>query len=105
MESNRIYHTYDQDTINEFKELIIAIKEYFSSVQTWYTSAEAAEYLRCSVRTIGRATQLGKLRSERLQTGGSRRSVRFHRRWLDAFVLGFNAKKLSPTQKRLLEDL
>jgi excisionase family DNA binding protein len=105
MDEKRVYHIFGQETINEFKELIIAIGVDLSTVQTWYTTAEAAEYLRCSVRTIGRASQTGKLRSGRLQTGGSRRSVRFHRRWLDAFILGFNARKLSPTQKRLLDNL
>ena len=105
MDPDRVYHIFDQGTIDEFKELIISVGEECKSVQTWYTTAEAAEYLRCSPRTIGRATQIGKLRSERLQTGGSKGGARYHRHWLDAFVLGFNARKLSPIQKRLLENL
>jgi excisionase family DNA binding protein len=105
MNTDRVYHIFDQRTIDDFKNLIIAIGEEVKSAQVWYTTAEAAKYLRCSPRTIGRATQLRKLRSERLQTGGSKGGVRFHRRWLDAFVLGLNARRLSPVQKRLLEDL
>ena len=105
MDENRVYHTFDLGTIDEFKELIISIREDLSTVQTWYTTAEAAEYLRCSVRTIGRARQIGTLRFERFDTGGSKGGVRYHQRWLDAFILGFNARKLSPTQKRILDNL
>ena len=102
---NRVYHIFDLETISEFKELVIAIGEDLTTVQTWYTTAEAAEYLRCSTRTIGRARQIGTLRFERFDTGLSKGGIRYHRRWLDAFVLGFNARKLSPIQKRLLNDI
>ncbi|NQV34264.1 MAG: excisionase family DNA-binding protein [Phycisphaeraceae bacterium] len=105
MDTDKIYHIFDQRTIDEFKGLIIAIGAELQKVQTWYTVAEAAEYLRCSKRTIGRAVQSGGLRSERLNAGESRGGLRFHHHWLDAFVLGFNAKRLSPVQKRLLADL
>jgi len=105
MDSDRVYHIFDQGTIDEFKELIISIGDEMQSVQSWFTVAEAADYLRCSKRTIGRAVQTGGLRAEKLRTGGKRGGPRFHRQWLDAFVLGFNARRLSPTQKRLLEDL
>jgi len=58
--------------LNALQNLIITIGEEVKSAQSWYTTAEAAEYIRCSVRTIDRAIQTSKLRSERLQTGGSR---------------------------------
>ena len=108
MEEKRIYHLWDDHTINEIKNLIIAIgKEMNFSDQAWFTTAEAAEYLRCSIRTIGRAVSLGKVRVERLDTGGrpGRGPLRFHRKWLDAYVLGFGKGGLSPVKKRLLAEL
>ena len=108
MEEKRVYHLWDEHTINEIKNLIIAIgKEMNFSDQTWHTTAEAAEYLRCSTRTIGRAVSVGKLKYERLDTGGSpgRGSLRFHRKWLDSHVLGFGKGGLSPVKKRLLAEL
>jgi excisionase family DNA binding protein len=105
MNTGHGYHIFDQGTIDEFKELIISIGEEVQSIQTWFTVAEAADYLRCSKRTIGRAVQTGGLRAEKFKTGGERGGTRFHRQWLDAFVLGFNARRLSLTQKRMLEEL
>lgn len=105
-EEKKLFHVFDEQTIHEFRELIISIsKEMNVDNQTWYTVAEAAEYLRCSDRTIRRAVQVGGLRCEQLRTGGTRGSLRFHRRWLDAYMLGLNARRMSPVQKRLLDEL
>lgn len=105
-DEKKVFHVFDEQTIHEFRELIIAIgKEMNVDNQTWYTVAEAAEYLRCSDRTIRRAVQLGGLRSEMLRTGSSRGGLRFHKRWLDAYMLGLHSRRMSPVQKKLLEDL
>jgi len=107
MEENRIYHLWDDHTIQEIKDLIIAIGNEMNADQTWFTTSEAAEHLRCSSRTIGRAVSVGKLKYERLDTGGTpgRGPLRFHRKWLDAYVLGYGKGGLSPVKKRLLADL
>jgi excisionase family DNA binding protein len=70
--------------------------------QTWYTIDDAADYLRCSNRSIRRFIQNGSLHSTRMESKGG---IRIHRKWLDAFMMGLNAKRMSPVQKRLLEDL
>ena len=105
-DESKVFHVFDQQTIYEFHQLITAIgKEMNNDNQTWYTVAEAGVYLRCSDRTIHRCMQKGTLRYERMNTGGKSGPIRFHRHWLDAFMMGFNAKRMSPVQKRLLADL
>ena len=105
MEEKRTYHLFDDQTIQEIKDLIIAIGNEMKTEQTWFTAKEAAEYLRCSARTLGRIVSLGKVKHERLDTGSGRKSLRFHRKWLDAYVLGFGKGGLSPVKKRLLAEL
>jgi len=102
-DEQRVFHVFDQQTIKEFHTLIYSIGlEMNMKDQTWYTVAEAGEYLRCSPTTIRRCMQIGTLRYKRINQKGG---IRFHRRWLDAFMLGLNAKRMSPVQKRLLSGL
>jgi len=102
-DEKKVFHVFDQQTIYEFHQLITAIgKEMNTDNQTWYTLVEAGDYLRCSPTTLRRNMQKGSLRYERI---GGKGGIRVHRKWLDAFMLGLNAKRMSPVQKRLLEDL
>jgi excisionase family DNA binding protein len=63
-------------------------------------STAACEYLGISRRTLSRIIQEGKIRYSK-----PRGSYRFHRRWLDSFLLGFQPTTLSPEQKKVLLDL
>ncbi len=74
----------------------------------WYTTKEAAAYLRCSVSKINQLTDRGKLPFKRQDPTTSRSPRLYHRKDLTAFlVTGCNPRKrrLSPEEKRLVEEL
>ena len=73
-------------------------------ITRWFTTKEAAEYLRISERSVRRAIETGKLKYARFGEG-KRGSIRFPRVWLDAYALGYNGKHLTATQKKELADL
>lgn len=57
----------------------------------WYTSAQAARFLRCSTRKIEELTQLGLLPYSRLDPTASKSSRRYHQKYLTAYLLtGWN---------------
>ena len=49
----------------------------------WGTVEDAASYLQCSTKTLYRAAAAGQLRAARV---AGRRSLRFRREWLDAWL-------------------
>jgi len=69
--------------------------------EPWLSSKEAAEHLNISDRTLRKLCKNGKLKYTQMGEG---RSLRFRTSWLDAYVLGYG-KKLTPTERRELEDL
>ena len=74
----------------------------------WYTTCEAANYLRCSPRQIEKLTQLGLLPFKRQDPTAPKSPRLYHRKHLTAFLLtGKNpvAQHLSPSEKHLVEEL
>ena len=55
------------------------------SSERWLTRREAAGYARVSEATIGREARRGRLRCAKV---GGRRSLRFRREWIDAWLAG-----------------
>lgn len=51
----------------------------------WLTPPEAADYARCSVKSVYRAAETGKLRVVRLS---GRRKILTRAEWIDAWLLG-----------------
>ena len=77
-------------------------------ISPWMTTAEAADYLRCSTRQIEKLTRLGLLPFRRLDPAATKSQRLFHRRDLTAYlVAGRNPveHRLSPQEKRLVEEL
>ena len=87
----------------EVLTLLRSISEELYSTH-WYTTKEAASYLRISVRSVRRAMETGKLKYARFGDG-KRGSIRFTRKWLDAYALGYNGGRLTVSQKTILADL
>ncbi len=94
---------YSSTQLSEVMTLLRSIsKELYSN--HWYTTKEAAGYLRISERSIRRAMETGRLKYARFGDG-KRGSIRFTRKWLDAYALGFNGKRLTAGQKLILAEL
>ncbi|MFC1542914.1 hypothetical protein ACFL4K_00045 [Candidatus Neomarinimicrobiota bacterium] len=77
-------------------------------VSPWFTSAQAAEYLRCSPRQIEKLSRLGLLPFHRQDPTIPKSPRLYHRRHLTSFlVVGKNPIKhhLSREEKRLVEEL
>lgn len=100
--ATELYIVFNQ--LNRLETLLLGIYNR----GPWLTTAEAAEYLRCSVSKIEQLTKRGLLPFHR-QDPTSRRSPRlYHRRHLVAFlVAGRNpvATRLSPAEKRQVAEL
>ena len=76
-------------------------------ISPWLSSAETAEFLRCSVRQIERLTQEGYLPYRRLSPG-QRGSRLYHRKHLTAYlVTGKNPTtyRLTSLEKKEVEKL
>lgn len=54
----------------------------------WYTTSEAAEYLRTTTRALLRHVQRGNLKPDSWGSRGAFKSHRFCRETLDAFARG-----------------
>ena len=67
--------------------------------RVWFTISEAAEYLRVSEKTLRRAASNGAIKYKK-----PTKKYVFHIKWLNSWVLGYG-KKLSPTQKRDLDQI
>jgi excisionase family DNA binding protein len=93
-------------TSTQVKEVLTLLRSMSKELYSnhWYTTKEAADYLRISERSIRRAMETGRLKYARIGDG-KRGSIRFTRKWLDAYTLGFNGHRLSDSQKALLVDL
>lgn len=59
--------------------------------QTWFTTREAAEYLRMTPEAVRKAVERGRLKSATNSTMGRRFGHRFRREALDAFITGEHA--------------
>jgi len=62
----------------------------------WITMNQACRYVSISSRTIHRAMKDGQIRYEKIG-----RLVRFRKKWLDAWVLGFGPR-LTASQKLIM---
>ena len=74
----------------------------------WFTTSEAAEYMRCSVSQTGRLTKSGRLPFTRLNPESQRGPRLYHRKNLDAYlVTGKNnqSQRLTPAEKRQVKEL
>lgn len=56
--------------------------------QTWYTTDEAAEYLRITPEALRKHVQRGKLKASSTAALGRKFGLRFRRETLDAFITG-----------------
>ena len=50
----------------------------------WLTIAEARQVAKCGSKVLYREIKAGRLRAARI---GSRRDIRIHREWIDAWLL------------------
>ena len=89
--------------LSEMKTLLRTLARELISTN-WFTTKEAAEYLRISERSIRRAIETGRLRFARFGDG-KRGSIRVTRKWLDAYALGFNGNRLTAAQKNQLDTI
>jgi excisionase family DNA binding protein len=89
--------------ILELKTLLQSLAKELNTTR-WFTTREAAEHLRISERSVRRAMERGKLKYARFGDG-KRGSIRFTGKWLDAYALGYNGGRLTPSQKTILTDL
>ena len=71
-------------------------------ISQWFSMKEAATYARVSKSTLRRAIGNGLLRSRK--TSGKGRII-IHRSWLDAWILGFDSKRLTKPQRQSIRDL
>ncbi len=77
-------------------------------VSPWMTTAEVANYLRCSLRKVEQLTRLGLLPYNRQDSTCSRSPRLYHRLHLTAYLVsGKNAMKhrLWPEGKRRVEEV
>ena len=77
-------------------------------VSPWLTTAEAANYLRCSPRKIEDLTRRGLLPFFRQDPISPRSARRYNKRSLTAFLITGQSPqqhRLSPHEKRLVEEL
>lgn len=77
-------------------------------VSPWMTTAEAAEYLRCSNRQIDSLTDRGQLPFKRQDPTAPKSPRLYHRKHLTAYLVsGRNPQthKLTPTERRKVEEL
>jgi excisionase family DNA binding protein len=66
----------------------------------FFNSKQACEYLGISRRSLSRVIVDQKIRYSK--PGGT---YRFHRSWLDAYLLGFHHASLTPKQQEQLREL
>ena len=66
---------------------------------TWYNLKGAAQYTKYSYKTLKRYIDAGKLKYTRIG-----RQYRFHRCWLDTFMMGYGIR-ITSSQTRELEQL
>jgi excisionase family DNA binding protein len=97
----------DEDLIlSRLERLIEEIRA--SHTSPWLTTAEAADYLRSSVRHIERLASQGLLPFKRQNPGFPKSPRLFHRKHLTAFIVsGKNpvTDRLTPAEKREIEAL
>ncbi len=98
-----IEEQYSTVDMLELKTLLRSLTKELNTTR-WFTTKEAADYLRISVRSVRRAMETGKLKYARFGDG-KRGSIRFTRKWLDAYALGYNGGRLTVSQKTILADL
>jgi hypothetical protein len=70
--------------------------------QNWLSLAEARLYIGLSISTLRKAINNGLLKHKRLNGYGK---IMIHRQWLDAYILGYDAKRLTRPQKHEITDL
>ncbi len=78
--------------------MAIAIRKK-DEMKIWYTLLDAVEYLCLSERKIRTLVKEGRLRASQPE-----KKLLFHKSWLDAYAMNMGTR-LTPTQKRELEDL
>ena len=77
-------------------------------VSPWLSSAEAANYLRCSISQIEKLTRRGLLPFSRQDSTSPKSPRLYHRRHLDSYLIGGRnplTQRISPAEKRLVEEL
>lgn len=100
--ATELYIVFNQ--LNRLETLLLGIYNR----GPWLTTAEAAEYLRCSVSKIEQLTKRGLLPFQRQDPTHSQSPRIYHRKHLLAFLItGNNCEKhrLSAEEKRLVEEL
>ena len=74
----------------------------------WFTTAQAAQYLRCSRRKIEDLTRRGLLPFTRQDPTSLQSPRLYHRRHLDIYLItgkNLQSQRLTPEEKRLVKQL
>ena len=74
----------------------------------WFTTALAAQYLRCSPRKIEDLTHRGLLPYTRQDPTSAKSTRLYHRRHLDTYLItgkNLQSQRLTPEEKRLVKQL